>query len=183
MATQLWNIDPSHSGVHFTVRHMVISKVRGSFGDWQGELVFDPQDLAGSRVTARIKAASIDTREAKRDEHLRSADFFDAENHPELTFTSTRFEKAGEGALRIDGELSIRGVTHPVVLEAQYASLGKDPWGNERIGFSAEATVNRRDFGLTWNQALEAGRVLVGDKVEISLDVQAVKQAAESSAA
>ncbi len=182
MTTQTWNIDTSHSGVHFTVRHMVISKVRGSFGDWEATLAFDPQNLEASKVTARIRAASIDTREPKRDGHLRSADFFDAENHPELTFVSTKFEPAGEGQYRISGDLTIRGVTKPVTLEAEYLALGKDPWGNQRIGFAAQTSINRKDFGLSWNQALETGGVLVGEKVEISLDVQAVQQQATAAA-
>jgi polyisoprenoid-binding protein YceI len=184
MATQTWNIDTSHSGVHFSVRHMVVSKVRGAFGDWQATLLFDEENPSASKVSARIKATSIDTREPKRDGHLRSSDFFDVEQHPELVFESTKVEKSGEGAYRITGDLTIRGVTREVVLDTEFLGRGKDPWGQERLGFQASTAINRKDFGLTWNQALEAGGVLVGEKVEISLDVQAVKaQATGRSAA
>jgi polyisoprenoid-binding protein YceI len=183
MATQRWNIDPTHSGVHFTVRHMVISKVRGAFAHWQGVVDFDEQNPAASKVSVRIEAASIDTHEPKRDAHLRSADFFDVEQHPALTFESTKVEQLADQQYRVTGNLTIRGVTRSVVLETEYLGGGKDPWGNQRIGFAARTSINRKDFGLTWNQALEAGGVLVGDKIEIALDVQAVKaQAAEQAA-
>jgi polyisoprenoid-binding protein YceI len=168
-----WNIDTSHSGVHFTVRHMVIAKVRGAFDRWQGTFQFDEANPAASKVSVRIEAASVNTREEKRDAHLRSADFFDVENHPALTFESTKVEKAGDG-YRVSGNLTIRGVTKEVVLEVESLGKGKDPWGNERIAFQAQTSVNRKDFGLNWNQALEAGGVLVGEKVEIALDVQAL---------
>jgi polyisoprenoid-binding protein YceI len=183
MATQTWNIDTSHSGVHFAVRHMVVSKVRGSFGQWTAELQFDPENPSASKVSARIETASIDTREAKRDAHLRSVDFFDVENHPALTFVSTKVEKLDGNEYRITGDLTMRGVTKQVVLETEFLGAGKDPWGNERIGFQANTTVNRKEFGLNWNQALEAGGVLVGEKVEISLDIQAVKAQSTSQAA
>ncbi len=182
MATQRWNIDTSHSGVHFTVRHMVISKVRGAFDRWQGVVDFDEQDPAKSKVSVRIEAGSINTREEKRDGHLRSPDFFDVEKHPELTFTSTRVEKLDGDEYRVTGDLTIRGVTRPVVLAVEHLGGGKDPWGNERIGFAAHTTINRKDFGLNWNVALETGGVLVGDKIEIALDVQAVKAAAQQVA-
>ena len=176
-----WNIDTSHSGVHFSVRHMVIAKVRGAFDEFSGTVELDEANPAASKVSVRIDAASIDTREEKRDAHLRSADFFDVENYPELTFTSTKVEKADDG-YRVTGDLTIRGVTKEVVLAAESLGAGKDPWGNDRIAFSATTAVNRKDFGLTWNQALETGGVLVGDKIEISLDVQAVKAAASKAA-
>jgi polyisoprenoid-binding protein YceI len=182
MATQRWNIDPSHSGVHFTVRHLVISKVRGSFGKYMGTVEFDEQNPAASKVAVRIDASSIDTREEKRDAHLRSPDFFDVEKFPELTFASTAVEKSDDG-YRVTGDLTIHGVTRPVVLEADFLGHGKDPWGNERIGFSAKTSINRKDFGLSWNQALETGGVLVGEKIEIALDVQAVKAQASERAA
>jgi polyisoprenoid-binding protein YceI len=183
MATQRWNIDPSHSGVHFTVRHLVISKVRGSFGKWQGVVEFDEQSPSASSVSVRIDAASIDTREEKRDAHLRSPDFFDVDKYPELTFTSTRVEKRSDSEYRVSGDLTIHGVTRPVVLASELLGRGKDPWGNERIGFAATTTINRKDFGLSWNQALETGGVLVGDKIEIALDIQAVKAQASEQAA
>ena len=175
MTTQRWNIDPSHSGVSFSIRHMVISKVRGAFERWQGVVDFDEQDPAASKVSVTIDAASIDTREEKRDAHLRSADFFDVENHPALTFVSTAVEKLAGNEYRVTGDLTIKGVTRPVTLEAEYLGGGKDPWGNQRLGFLARTSINRKDFGLGWNQVLEAGGVLVGEKVEIELDVQAIK--------
>jgi len=174
MALQRWNIDPSHSGVHFTVRHMVISKVRGAFERFQGAIAFDEQNPAASTVEVEIDADSIQTHEAKRDGHLRSPDFFDVAQFPKLTFKSTKVEKGGDGYL-VTGDLTLHGVTKPVVLNAEVLGGGKDPWGNERLGFQATTSLNRKDFGLNWNQALEAGGVLVGEKIEISLDVQAIK--------
>jgi polyisoprenoid-binding protein YceI len=178
-----YNLDPSHSGIHFAVRHMVVSKVRGSFDRWQGTLAFDPERPAESKLSVRIEAASLDTREPQRDAHLRSPDFFDVEKYPTLTFESTSVEKLDEERYRVSGDLTIRGVTRPVILETEYLGGGTDPWGNQRLGFSARTALNRSDFGLKWNQVLEAGGVLVGDKIEITLDVQAVKlQAVERAA-
>jgi polyisoprenoid-binding protein YceI len=171
---QTWNIDPAHSAIHFTVRHMVFAKVRGSFGAWQGELELEPDDLARSKLSVEIDAASIDTGVADRDTHLRSADFLDAEKHPKLTFRGTRIDKQSDTELRMTGDLTIRGVTRPVTLEVERLGEGTDPWGKRRIGFSARGTINRKDFGLEWNQALEAGGVLVGEKVELEIDVEAV---------
>jgi polyisoprenoid-binding protein YceI len=182
METKIWNIDPSHSGVHFTVRHMVVSKVRGAFDKFGGTVSFDEADPSRSKVSVRIDAASIDTREPKRDAHLRSPDFFDVEKYPELAFESTGVERDGDG-YRVTGELTLHGVTRPVVLNVEYLGIGKDPWGNQRIGFAATGTINRKEFGLGWNQVLETGGVLVGEKIELALDVQAVKaQAAEKAA-
>jgi polyisoprenoid-binding protein YceI len=178
-----WNIDTSHSGAHFTVRHMVVSKVRGAFSRWQGTLAFDEQNPEAAKVSVQIEAASIDTREEKRDAHLRSADFFDVAQYPTLTFESTKVEKVEGSSYRVTGDLTIHGITKQVVLAADYLGLGKDPWGNDRIGFEASTSINRKDFGLTWNQALEAGGVLVGDKIEIALDVEAVKAQTSSQAA
>jgi polyisoprenoid-binding protein YceI len=176
-----WNIDTSHSGVHFSVRHMVIAKVRGAFDRWQGTIHFDEQNPTASKVSVRIESASINTREDKRDGHLRSADFFDVEQYPELTFESTKVEKVGD-RYRVTGALTIHGVTKEVALDAELLGSGKDPWGNQRVAFQAAITINRKDYGLNWNQALEAGGVLVGENVEISLDVQAVKAAATQAA-
>lgn len=177
-----WNIDSSHSGVHFTVRHMVIAKVRGAFQRFEGRVELDEKNIESSKVSVRIDATSIDTREEKRDAHLRSADFFDVAKYPELTFESTKIEKAGDDRYRVTGALTIHGITKEVVLDAESLGFGKDPWGNERAAFQAQVSINRKDFGLTWNQALEAGGVLVGDKVDINLDVQAVKAAATKAA-
>lgn len=183
MATATWNVDVAHSAIHFYVRHMVISKVHGRFAKWEGTIQLDEQDPTRSAVEVRIDAASIDTQVADRDAHLRSADFLDVAKHPELRFTSRRIEKAGEG-YRVVGDLELHGVKREVVLDAEFAGVGKDPWGNTRAGFSAKASLDRKDFGLTWNAALEAGGVLVGEKVEIAIELEAVKaQAAAASAA
>ena len=182
MATGKWDIDVGHSAVHFYVRHMVISKVHGRFARWSGKLDFDPSNLAAAKVEVRIDASSIDTQVADRDNHLRSPDFFDVAKYPELTFVSKKVEKAGDG-YQVSGELTMHGVTRPVVLETEFAGTGKDPWGNERAGFAAKASLDRKDYGLMWNKALEAGGVLVGEKVEISIELEAVKQQAKSSAA
>ena len=179
--TNPWDIDVTHSAIHFHVRHMIISKVHGRFAKWAGALQLDPQDLTRSSVEVTIDAASIDTQVADRDTHLRSADFLDVAKYPQLTFRSTRIEKAGEG-YRVVGELDLHGVKREVVLEAEFSGTGKDPWGNERAGFAAKASLDRRDFGLTWNAALEAGGVLVGEKVEITIELEAVKKVAAVAA-
>jgi polyisoprenoid-binding protein YceI len=182
MATNTWNIDTSHSAIHFWVRHLVISKVHGRFAKWSGALSFDEQDPTRSSVEVRIDADSIDTQVADRDAHLKSADFLDAANHPALTFKSRRIEQRGDGYL-VTGDLTIRGTTREVVLEADFAGLAKDPWGNQRAGFSAKTALDRRDYGLTWNAAVETGGVLVGEKVEISIELEAVKQVAAAPVA
>jgi len=178
-----WDIDTVHSNVDFTVRHLVISKVRGRFTRWSGSLTLDDANPANSHVEVQIEAASIDTHEPQRDAHLRSADFFETEKHPQLLFRSTRVEPAGAARYRVTGDLTIRGVTRPVVLDVEAMGRAKDPWGGERAGFSATTAIDRREFGLTWNQALEAGGVVVGEKVEIGMEIEAVQRAAESSAA
>ena len=182
MSNTTWNIDTTHSSIGFTVRHMVFAKVRGRFASWHGALTLDPSDLTQARVEVEIDAASIDTGVADRDNHLRSPDFFDVEQFGQLRFVSTKVEAAGGERYRVHGELTIRDVTKAVVLEAEYAGQAKDPWGNQRVAFTAKTTVDRREFGLTWNQVLEAGGVLVGERIEIELEVQAV-QAAEAKVA
>ena len=178
-----WNIDSSHSGIHFAVRHMVVAKVRGAFTRYQGTINFDEKKPEASTVSVRIEAASIDTREPQRDAHLRSADFFDVERYPTLSFESTKVAKLKGNNYRVTGDLVIHGVTKPVELEVEYLGGGKDPYGNERIGFQAETSINRKDFGLNWNQVLETGGVLLGDKVEISIDLQGVKAQSSAQAA
>jgi polyisoprenoid-binding protein YceI len=173
-----WQLDTSHSHVGFSVKHMMIATVRGEFQAYTAELRLDLEDLTRSRVSAEIDVASIATRDAKRDEHLRSADFFDAETHPKLTFESRRVERVDADAYRLVGDLTIRGITREVVLDAEFAGVHKDPWGNTRTGFTVTGQVDRKDFGLTWNAALETGGVLVGDKVKLSLDLEAVLQEA-----
>lgn len=169
-----WELDPAHSHVTFTVRHMMFAKVRGSFKSWRAELGL-ADDLAASKVRVEIDVASIDTGEPKRDAHLRSGDFFDAEQHPKLTFVSKRVDQTKDG-LRLIGDLTMRGETHEVALDVEEAGRGKDPWGQERVAFNAKATVDRTKWGLKWNQALETGGVLVSEKVEIAVDIQAVKK-------
>jgi polyisoprenoid-binding protein YceI len=159
----------------------MFTKVRGRFTRWSGELRFDPSDLPSSGIEVTIDAGSIDTGEAQRDAHLKSADFLDTEKFPALTFRSTDVQDLGEGKLRVSGDLTIRGVARPVVLETEYAGRVKDPWGNDRAGFTARATIDRTDFGLRWNQALETGGLVVGNKVEIELEVEAVAAAAKAA--
>jgi polyisoprenoid-binding protein YceI len=177
MALEKWNLDPVHSTIGFSVRHLMISKVHGRFTTWTGTLVTDEQNPSASRVEVEIEAASIDTKEPKRDEHLRSADFLDVAKFPKLTFKSTRVEKISDQEYKVVGDLTIHGVTKQVVLETEYAGRTKDPWGGERAGFSAKTSVDRKDFGLAFNMVLEGGGLMVGDKVEITLDAQAVKDA------
>jgi len=180
--TNDWNLDTVHSGINFSVRHMVVSKVRGRFTKFTGNIALDEADLTRSTVEATIDASSIDTGTGQRDEHLRSADFFDVERFPELRFRSTRIEKVGPENYRLVGELTIRDVSREIALDVEYGGRGKDPWGNERIGFTATAALDRKDFGLKWNQALETGGVLVSDRVELELEVQGVRAAVAAAA-
>jgi polyisoprenoid-binding protein YceI len=171
-----WSIDPAHSHVEFAVRHLMISTVKGRFTDVGGVVRSDDADPAQGDVDITIGVASIDTREAQRDAHLRSADFFDAETFPAITFKSRRLDNVNGDGFKIVGDLTLRGVTRPVVLDVTSEGRGKDPWGGERAGFSATTKIKRSDFGLTWNQLLETGGVAVGDDVKISIDVELVKQ-------
>ena len=176
--TSTWNIDPQHSEVGFEVKHMMFAKVRGRFEEIEGTVVLGPENaIEDSRAEVVVQAGSINTSQAQRDEHLRSADFFDVESFPTLSFRSTSVHRDAADELVITGDLMMHGVTREVVLEATETGRGTDPWGNERIGFSAGTTIDRRDFGLTWNQALETGGVLVGTEVKISLEIQAVRAA------
>jgi polyisoprenoid-binding protein YceI len=177
MTQTQWNIDASHSNLQFSVRHLVITKVRGAFRSYRGTLELDENDGLGlAKVDVSIDAASVDTGEPKRDEHLRSSDFLDVAAHPTLRFQSRSIAREG-AQYRITGDLTIRGVTRSVVLDAEFQGRGKDPWGGQRAAFSARTSVDRRDFGLTWNQTLEAGGVLVGTTIDIEIEVQAVKVA------
>jgi polyisoprenoid-binding protein YceI len=179
--TTTWNFDPSHSSVGFSVRHLMISKVRGQFGKWTGTFEYDESDPTHSKLAVNIDATSIDTRDEKRDAHLRSPDFFDVEKYPELVFASTSIAPDGSDFL-VAGDLTIHGVTRPVQLKVESLGRTKDPWGGDRIGFSATATIHRKDFGLAWNVALETGGVLVGDKIEINIEIEAVRAAAQKVA-
>lgn len=180
-----WQIDPNHSTVELAVKHMMFTTVRGRFKDVKGTIELDEQNPTSSTINVEIAAASIDTGAADRDTHLRSADFLDVETHPALTFRSKRvegaFAKEGD-SFRITGDLTIRGTTKEVTLEGTYEGTGKDPWGGTRAGARATAKIDRRDWGLTWNQALETGGILVANDVRIELEVQAVKAEAVAAA-
>ncbi|NMB68419.1 MAG: YceI family protein [Chloroflexi bacterium] len=170
-----WKIDNAHSLVEFSVRHMMISTVRGRFERFSGTVEFNENDPTASSVDVQIEAASINTNESQRDNHLRSADFFDAEKFPYLSFKSTRVEKIDENNGRIYGDLTIRDISHPVVLETEYNGQAKSPWGSTSAGFTANTKINRKDWNLVWNQALETGGMLVGDEIKIHIELEIVK--------
>jgi polyisoprenoid-binding protein YceI len=171
--TGTWTVDPAHSSVEFKVKHMMISTVRGHFGEFVGTIEAAPE-YRDSKVHGTIQTASIDTNEPRRDEHLRSADFFDVESHPTIEFSSTRIEHTGRGDYRVTGDLMMHGETHPVTLDVTVHGVTRDAQGQDRVGLEARGTLNRRDFGLRWQQALETGGVVVGDEVRISADIAAV---------
>ena len=172
-----WQLDSAHTGVQFKVRHLMVSYVRGDFENISGKIVYDEQDVSKSSADITIDAASINTRVDKRDKHLRSPDFLDVAKHPSITFKSKKVEKAGDGKLKMTGDLTIRGATREVVLEVEGPTPPiKDPWGNTRVGGVASTRINRKDFGLTWNKALETGGVIVGDEVEITIDIEMLKE-------
>jgi len=173
-AAGTYQLDPSHTSVGFTVRHLGLSKVRGGFELRSGTVVI-ADDPAQSTVEAVIDAASFNTGAADRDAHVKGADFLDVETHPDLTFRSTGVRRDGDG-WKVDGELTVRDVTRPVTLDVEFEGAGQDPWGNGRIGFTATTEIDREAFGITWNQALETGGVLVGKQVKITIDAQAVAQ-------
>ena len=174
--TTTWNLDPVHSVAEFKVKHRMISNVKGQFTGVTGVLELDEEDSANSRVEATIDASSVNTRDAQRDAHLKSSDFFDVEQFPTLSFRSTKVKRTGEDELAVTGDLTIHGITREVEFRVEGPTEpGKDPWGNTRTGLSAITKINRKDFGLTWNAALETGGILVGDEVTITLDVQFVK--------
>jgi polyisoprenoid-binding protein YceI len=176
VTTAAWNIDPAHSSAQFKVKHMMISNVKGEFAGIKGSLQLDNGDVTNSRIEATIDVATIDTRDAQRDTHLKSADFFDVAKFPTLTFKSGRISKKADGELAVAGDLTIHGVTRPVVFEVDGPSApAKDPWGSTRIGLTATTRINRKDFGLTWNTALETGGVLVGEEVAMTLEVEFIK--------
>jgi polyisoprenoid-binding protein YceI len=170
-----WNLDTSHSTVGFTVRHMMVSKVRGRFADFGGSLTVG-ENLLDSSVQATVQMASVDTGDTTRDDHLRTSDFFDIETHPQMTFTSTGLTGSGSD-YELVGDLTVRGVTKPVTFDLEFGGTGADPWGNTRAGFTARTTISRKDFGLEYNAALETGGVLIGDKITIELDIEAVHAA------
>lgn len=172
-----WVLDAAHSLLEFSVKHMMIATVKGRFTGVEGVIYANLPDLTTAEIEVSADAATINTGEPQRDQHLRSADFFDVEKYPKLTFKSKQIEKAGNDEYKVTGDLTIHGVTREVVFTATFEGQGKDPWGNERAGFSAEAKINRKDFGLHWNALLETGGVLVGDQVKISVQIEAIRQA------
>ncbi|HVD03531.1 MAG TPA: YceI family protein [Candidatus Dormibacteraeota bacterium] len=168
-----WTLDPYHTSIEFSARHMMVSTVRGHFTEFSAELEIEPEDLTRSSAKASIKAASIDTRVAPRNDHLRSGDFFDAEKYPELTYQSRRIEALGGDRYRVEGDLTIKDVTKPVVLDVSFLGINKSPQGATVAGFEATGKLNRSDFGLTYNAALEAGGVVIGDEIKITIDAEA----------
>jgi len=174
-----WQIDPAHSAAHFSVRHLMISNVRGEFTKISGSALLNPADLTKSTVEITIESASVNTREPQRDEHLRSADFFDVANYPTLAFRSKRIEALGTDNFKLTGDLTIRGVTKEVTFDVEGPTPPvKDPWGNIRAGVTASAKINRKDFGLVWNALTEAGGFVVGDDVKITIEAELIQQAA-----
>lgn len=172
----IYSIDPAHTMVEFAVKHL-FTWAKGRFANANGEISYDAADPTRSSVTASVDAASVDTRANQRDTHLRSADFFDIENHPTINFRSREVRPTGEeGVYHVKGDLTIRGVTREVTFEATFLGIGPDPWGGQRLGLSAQATINRKEYNLLWNAPVEAGGFLLGDQVKITLDVQAVRQ-------
>ncbi|MDE3078015.1 MAG: YceI family protein [Chloroflexota bacterium] len=172
-----WKVDPAHTQVEFSARHMGIMTVKGRFQKFDATIDFDESDFTKSSVVATVEAASVSTADERRDGHLKSADFFEAEKHANITFKSTSIHKGEHERYRMTGDLTIRGVTKPVTLDVVYSGQGKDPWGNMHAGFSAEGTINRKDWGLEWNRPLETGGFLVGDEIKVMLEVEAVQQA------
>lgn len=170
-------IDPGHAGAQFKVRHLMVSHVRGELGEVTGEIVLDEADLSCSTVVARIDTTGVDSRNEQRDEHLRSADFLDVARHPFITFRSTAVRPSGPGRFEVEGELAIRGVARAVTLDAEVSGEIRDPWGNVKRGVTATARLNRKDFGLTWNAALETGGVVVSDAVEVTIEAELTRKA------
>jgi polyisoprenoid-binding protein YceI len=177
-----YEIDPTHSSVHFSIRHMMISNVRGGFSGVKGTITYDPDDLTQSGIRAEIDVKSINTLDEKRDAHLKTADFFDVERFPSINFVSTQIEKLSDAEYNVTGDLTIHGVTKPTVLKVEEVSPeGKDPWGNIRVGASAKAKVSRKDFGLVWNAPMETGGLLIGDDVKLEFDIEMVKTQAAAA--
>jgi len=169
-----WKLDPAHTLVEFSAKHLMITTVKGRITDIEGIIYSDEKDLRNSSVEATLKAVSLDTRTDQRDQHLRSADFLHVEKYPEIRFRSTRIQ-GDKQSFKLTGDLTIRDVTKPITLDVAFEGETKDPWGGQRIGFSGTGKIDRREFGLTWNQALETGGVVVGNDIKISLEVEAVK--------
>lgn len=172
----VWAIDPSHSEVHFKIKHLMISTVTGTLGKFEGSVKTSSEDFSDAKVVFSGDANTITTGDEGRDGHLKSQDFFETEAHPTINFESTRFEKTGDGAFNVHGNLTIKGISNPVVLAAEFSGIAKDPWGNVKAGFSIDGKINRKDWNLNWNAALEAGGFLLNDEVRILCEVQLAKQ-------
>jgi polyisoprenoid-binding protein YceI len=175
--TGTYTLDPAHTRIGFVARHAMVTKVRGSFDEFAGTAVLDGANPANSRVEVTIEAASIDTRNAQRDEHLRGNDFLAMKEYPKITFASTGVRQAGETTFEVTGDLTIKGVTNEITIPFEFEGAAKDPFGNQRVGFEGSVTINRRDYGVTWNAALEGGGVLVSDKVTLEFEISAIKNA------
>jgi polyisoprenoid-binding protein YceI len=175
MAKQKWAVDAAHSSIDFSIKHMVIAKVKGTFHKFEASIDADPEDLTTADIDFSVDIDSVDTRNGDRDNHLKSGDFFDAENHPKMTFKSTKITKKSDGEYDVTGDLTIRGTTRPETFTATFEGHAKDPWGNEKAGFSAHGTIIRSEYGLTYNAVLETGGVLVGDQVQVSIEIEAAK--------
>jgi polyisoprenoid-binding protein YceI len=175
--TGTYTLDPAHTRIGFVARHAMVTKVRGSFDEFAGTAVLDGTNPANSRVEVTIEAASIDTRNAQRDEHLRGNDFLAMQEYPKITFASTGVRQAGETTFEVTGDLTIKGVTNEITIPFEFEGAAKDPFGNERVGFEGAVTINRKDYGVTWNAALEGGGVLVSDKVTLEFEISAIKNA------
>lgn len=177
MAKSKWVVDAAHSSIDFTVKHMMIANVKGAFHKFDAEIEADPADLTAADVRFSIDVTSVDTRNSDRDAHLRASDFFDAEKYPAILFRATKIERKGDGEYSVTGDVTIRDVTRPETFELTFEGVGKDPWGNEKAGFSARGKIKRSDYGLTYNAVLETGGLLIGDEIKIALEIEAVKQA------
>ncbi|HEV2369202.1 MAG TPA: YceI family protein [Acidimicrobiales bacterium] len=180
--TGRYQIDAAHSRLGFVARHAMVTKVRGQFGDVDGQLYLDVEDPTRSTAEVTVQMKSISTGNDQRDEHLRSPDFFHVDEHPVMTFKSTKAESTGDDTYRLTGDLTIKGVSRPVTFDIEHTGATKDPWGNLRVGFEGKATINRKDWGLAWNAVLEAGGVMVSDKITIELDIAAVRPVEEAAA-
>ena len=184
MSLVKWDFDYAHSGIDFTVRHLLVSKVRGRFTKWNGKLELDEQDLTRSHFSVAIDVASVDTHEPQRDAHLRSGDFFEVEKHPQITFQSKHIEQKSADHLAVTGDLTIRGTTHEVVLDVERGGvIAKDPWGKRRAGFTATTKINRKDFGVSFNQTLDHGGLALGEEVAVTIEIEATAAASTTAEA
>lgn len=177
MTNTKWIVDPTHSAIEFSVKHMMIAKVKGSFNKFEASILANPSDLTTAEIDFTVDVASIDTRNADRDNHLRTADFFDVEKNPTLTFKSTKIVKTDEDEYDVTGNVTLNGVTQEETFSITFEGQGKDPWGNEKAGFSGKGKVKRSDYGLTYNAALETGGVLIGDQITLTIEIEAAKEA------